>query len=66
MENTKSIPLKPYTTQQLAQLYCISFPTFKKWIRPFADLIGERQGHFFSVKQVAIIFENLGRPDSDE
>lgn len=59
---TKQNYQRPYTTRELANLYNVNERTFKRWIEPFADEIGERIGNFFSIRQVAIIFEKLGCP----
>jgi hypothetical protein len=36
--------------------------TIKKWMKPFAEQIGKRQGRFYNVVQVKLIFEKLGLP----
>lgn len=48
----------------MAGLYEISKKTLNKWLIPFEDEIGERRGHFYNPKQVGIIFDKLGLPDS--
>lgn len=56
------VPLKPYNTRQLAKLYDVSAETFRKWIKPFAAEIGKRNGYYFSIGQVKIIFQKLHLP----
>ena len=66
MKTALSMALKPYTCKELSLLYGVSKPTFRKWLEPFKKAIGERQGHFFTVIQVATIFEKLGLPGVEE
>jgi hypothetical protein len=34
----------------------------KKWIKPFNNEIGEKNGRYYSVGQVKVIFDRLGVP----
>ena len=52
----------PFTTKDLSGIYGVSNKTFLNWIKPHSDKIGERRGRFYSVNQVQIIFDKLGRP----
>ena len=54
--------VKPYTMRELCEIYQISDKTMRKWLEPFADKIGKRQGHIYNVAQVVTIFKNLGVP----
>lgn len=54
--------VNPYGMKQLCEIYQISGKTMRKWLQPFAQQIGERQGHIYNVAQVATIFKNLGVP----
>ena len=47
---------------ELARLYQVSHPTLLKWIKGIGEKLGKRQGQYYSVKQVAMIFEELGLP----
>ena len=58
----KSIEIKPYRPNEMAKFYQVSYPTFLKWITAFKERLGERNGLYFSVKQVEIIFDELGIP----
>lgn len=60
MEET--LRIKPYTVKQLAIIYGVSPKTFRKWVRPFKDEIGYRNGHFYSVLQLKVIIGRLGAP----
>lgn len=57
-----SIPLKPYSLAELSRLYSVCDRTMKKWITPFQHEIGERNGRYYNVSQVKIIFDKLGLP----
>jgi hypothetical protein len=57
-----TIEIRPYTTKQLAALYCVSTNTFCKWINRHKKSIGKKLGHFYSIQQVLVIFEKLGYP----
>jgi len=54
--------IKPYTVKELAAINNVCDKTFKKWLQPFADEIGEKRGWYYNVNQVRIIFEKLGLP----
>ena len=56
--------IKPYKHKELSDLYGVSKKTFTKWLTPFKEKIGKRQGHYYSVEQVKIIFFSLGVPSS--
>jgi hypothetical protein len=60
----KKIELKPYNLKDLTIIYGVNIKTLKKWLLPFHDQIGEKRGRLFTVKQVKVIFSNLGIPDS--
>jgi hypothetical protein len=57
-----NISVKPYTLTQLAGQYGVCTRTFKGWLNPFAEELGGKIGRFYSVKQVEIIYDNLGFP----
>ena len=56
------IVIKPYTPQELAALYGVSRPTLRRWLKPHLPVIGVRNGHFYTSKQVEIIFSKIGWP----
>jgi len=57
-----SFRLRAYTLSELASIYGICNRTMRKWIKPFSELIGPRQGHYYSVAQVKTIIDKLGLP----
>lgn len=59
---TGNFQLRAYTIAELALVYGVCKRTIKKWIKPFAQDIGPRQGHFYSISQVEIIINKIGLP----
>lgn len=54
--------LSPLSSNQLAKLYGISRKTLYKWMGPFCEEIGQKQGRFFTTAQVRTIIQKLGLP----
>ena len=54
--------VKPYSQKELCDLYAISNKTFRSWITPFIEIIGEKRGAYYTVLQVEVIFLKLGIP----
>ena len=59
---TEVTEIKPYSTKELSHIYGVSDKTLRKWIVPFQEEIGKKQGHYYNVAQVEIIFRKLGLP----
>ena len=62
MNSPTSIEVKAYSLSELAGIYKISNKCMKRWLKPHQDLIGKREGRYFTVLQVRIIFDKLGLP----
>jgi hypothetical protein len=61
--NPEQFLVRPYTLTELAELYYPVTPkVVRRWLRPFEDAIGKREGQYYTVKQVLVIFEKLGWP----
>jgi hypothetical protein len=54
--------IRPYSTKELTGIYNVCDKTMKKWIKPFIKELGEKNGRYYSVVQVNIIFDKLGVP----
>jgi hypothetical protein len=54
--------LRPYNHKQLAEFYGVCWLTFQRWIKKHEAEIGKKQGHFYSINQVLIIFKVFGMP----
>jgi hypothetical protein len=48
---------------ELCALYNVCKKTFRKWISPFAEDIGQRMGRFYTVAQVRTIVARIGQPE---
>jgi hypothetical protein len=59
-----NIKVRPYNMKELCRMYELSYKALKANIKPFIHLLGEKKGYFFNVKQVEIIFMQLGIPYS--
>jgi hypothetical protein len=44
-------------------MYAVSKKTMTRWLKPHLIKIGQREGRYYNVKQIQIIFEILGLPD---
>ena len=60
----QKIPVKTYSVKEVAGLYGISSKTLTKWLTPFEKEIGERSGYFYYPKQIKVIFDKLGLPET--
>lgn len=54
--------IRPYSTKDLSGIYGVCDKTFKKWLKPFVALVGEKNGRYYTVAQVKVIFDKLGVP----
>lgn len=54
--------VKPYTHRELSGYYGVCDKTLKKWLSPFQDQIGKKNGRYYTVVQVKIILEKIGVP----
>jgi hypothetical protein len=62
MMERNDIIIKPYTHQELAMLYCVSWRTLQRWLKPHLPAIGEKNGHYYTTRQVKTIFSRIGWP----
>ncbi len=65
-EEKNIIQVKPCTVKELALMYGVSRITFRKWLNKFKAELGERNGRYFSIPQVKIIFRHLDVPSTIE
>jgi hypothetical protein len=59
-----NIPTKHYTLKELADIYRVCVPTFKRKLAPYEHLIGEHSGRYYSITQVKLIFQYLDLPSN--
>ncbi len=63
MKETKSkTGLRPYTKRELADLYEMLPRAFYSLLKPHEEAIGEKNGRYYSTKQVEIVFTSIGLP----
>ncbi len=62
----KKIKLDRYSVKELSAFYGVCHRTMKKWIRPFAVEIGDKNGRYYNANQVKLIFDKLGLPGDYE
>jgi hypothetical protein len=58
----QTIRVKPFSVTDLAEFYGCSVKTIKTWLAPLEEELGPRMGHYYTPKQVKIIFIELGVP----
>jgi transposase-like protein len=61
IENVK-LEIKPYSTKELAAIYKVSEKTIYRWLKPFKEQIGQKNGRLYTVNQVRTIIEMIGLP----
>ena len=62
----KPLPVKPYMPGELAKYYQVSEKTFRCWLTDLKEKLGKRNGRYFNLKQVELIFQELGTPKTLE
>lgn len=58
-----SISLRPYCLKELALLYEVNPRTIKVWLKRFENAIGPKNGRYYTIRQVEVIFEKIGEPN---
>lgn len=56
--------IRPYMLKELCTLYRLSYKAMYSNLKPLQHLLGQKQGYYYSARQVEIIFEHLGIPYS--
>ncbi len=54
--------IRPYSPTEIARIYGVSWKVMNTWLRPHREVIGKREGLYYTVNQVKIIFDKLGLP----
>jgi hypothetical protein len=57
-----NIKVKRYNLKELCNLYDMTYYTMNANLRPLKKLLGERKGYSYNIRQVQIIFRELGLP----
>jgi transposase-like protein len=61
-QQEEGIAVKPYTTTEIASIYGMSSKTILRWIKKHEEAIGKKEGRYYTVLQVKMIFEKIGLP----
>ncbi|HMX00906.1 MAG TPA: hypothetical protein PKL56_16170 [Cyclobacteriaceae bacterium] len=61
-QNIDLISLRALTHKQLAQMYGVSWSTFRNWMKKVELEVGKKTGHFYHIHQVKKIFHLFGIP----
>lgn len=62
LPHTIQVRLKSYSITELADFYEVPLKILKSWLEDMDKELGNRRGHFYTPKQVKIIFEEFGIP----
>jgi transposase-like protein len=54
--------VKPYRLSDLATIFDVNRKTMRKWLDRYPDELGNREGKYFSVRQVQFCLEKFGLP----
>jgi hypothetical protein len=57
-----TMPVQRVSDKTFARIYGVTDKTFRKWIRPFKNEVGTRNGRFYNVNQINLIIAKLGNP----
>lgn len=60
----KHISIMPYTLKELAEIYKVCVPTFKRMLEPFEKQIGKHEGRYYTIPQVKLIFQYVDLPST--
>ncbi len=63
-EEYKIIKIKRYKLRELAEIYEVNRKTFRGWLNKFKLELGTREGHYYSISQVKLIFSKLELPSA--
>ena len=62
-QTMSALPMEDNSTvQQMADLYNVTPKVFRRWLKPLAEEIGERVGHYFTPRQIEIMIRHFGLP----
>ena len=57
-----NLNIKPYRLKDLIAIFDVNENTFKKWMARYPDELSERDGKYFSIRQVEFMIEKFGLP----
>jgi len=54
--------IKPYRFKDLLSIYGVSKRVLKRWMEKYRDGLGEKEGDYYSIRQVELLVEKIGLP----
>jgi hypothetical protein len=64
LQKQNHISVKFYTLKELAEIYKVCIPTFKRMIAPYEEIIGKHKGRYYTITQVKLIFQYVDLPST--
>lgn len=58
----KEIVIKPCTHKELAGSMGVSTRVLNTWLQPIQNKIGKREGYYYSLEQLLVIYSYIGMP----
>jgi hypothetical protein len=62
METKLMVEVRRYTSKELRLLMKAKKSTFYEDLASIRHLLGKKKGHFWSIQQVELIMQHMGRP----
>ena len=57
-----NLQIKPYRLKDLIAIFDVNENTFKNWMARYTDELGEKDGKYYSIRQVEFMIEKFGLP----
>ncbi|WP_207515024.1 hypothetical protein [Longitalea luteola] len=57
-----NLNIKPYRLKDLIAIFDVNENTFKKWMARYPEQLGEKDGKYYSIRQVEFMIEKFGLP----
>lgn len=61
-DRSGKLRLRPYTNRDLCTLYGRSEPSVRKMLKELGSRLGKKDGYYYNIRQVTIIFQEWGMP----
>ena len=54
--------IKPYRLKDLIDIFDVNESTFKRWMSRYPEQLSEKDGKYYSIRQVEFMIEKFGLP----
>lgn len=61
-DSSGNLLIKPYRLKDLQSIYDLDYRTFLRMIQPYQSEIGDKIGNYYTIHQVCMIIEKIGKP----